>query len=82
MSRIKIGPQPAPEGMLSVGLSRKTGAEWSATRWMDLEVNQDGTARLEHRKPGTYRLLRNIVITADDAGVRIEGPASGEALND
>jgi hypothetical protein len=59
VNRIRIGNQAAGEGTLSLGLSVKTGEEWSAVRWTDVEVGQDGVARLEDLKPGTYRLLRN-----------------------
>lgn len=33
-----------------------------------------------HVDTGNYELLRNIVLTAEDSGVRIEGPLVGTAL--
>ncbi len=35
-----------------------------------------------HVDNGTYNLSRNILLTAEDSGVRIEGPATGEAILD
>jgi hypothetical protein len=58
VSRSQIQGQPAGEGILSLGLSRKTGGEWSSIRWIEVEVNNRGEARLPNLKPGTYRIRR------------------------
>lgn len=47
------------EGEVTVGLSRKTPAGWSAIRWTQLITEPDGTVRLDHLQPGTYRLSRS-----------------------
>ena len=41
-----------------------------------------GPGDVVHVDTGTYRLLRNITVSANDAGVRIEGPTSAVALFD
>jgi hypothetical protein len=57
VARVQIGGKPAGGGTLLVGLSRRTDAgKWSTIRWTELPVDEKGTARLEDRKPGMYRL--------------------------
>jgi len=50
--------QRGVEGELSLGLSRKTAAGWSAYRWFDLLTDGQGRARLTHLAPGAYRVRR------------------------
>jgi hypothetical protein len=58
LSRVQLGNQPAGEGTLRLGLSLKAGGEWGSAHWIDVSVDQDGAARVQDLKPGTYRLLR------------------------
>jgi len=55
---VRIAGEPAPEGLLSLGIATKSAPGWSDTAWTDLEVDRGGTARLPDLKPGTYRFLR------------------------
>lgn len=51
---VRIDGKAVVDGTLSVGLS----AEGGPVRWLEAEVKEDGAARLELLKPGTYRVLR------------------------
>jgi len=43
---------------LSLGLSARTGQESSPIRWIEVDLDKDGTAQLNDLQPGTYRVLR------------------------
>jgi hypothetical protein len=58
LTRVLIRDQPAVHGSLLLGLSAKNGAEWSACRWVLVDLEGDGSARLEDVAPGTYRVRR------------------------
>jgi hypothetical protein len=77
VSRVQLQERPAGEGSLAMGLSARNGAEWSAIRWISVDVARDGTARLEDLKPGSYRLLRAYQPRQPGGGP----PAPGRWLN-
>jgi hypothetical protein len=58
INRVQMGPEPAREGRLQVGLAERTEGGSGPLRWIDVEVGADGAARLEALRAGTYRLLR------------------------
>lgn len=58
LQRVEVGGHPVSGGTLSVGLSRKGPHGWGAVRWQELEVGEDGSARLPSVEPGTYRVER------------------------
>ena len=47
-----------------------------------LDAYNLGAGDVVHVDAGTYQLMRNIVITGDDSGVRVEGPTTGTAVFD
>lgn len=73
---VEIQGKPAGEGTLSLGLSTKSGGDWSAVRWVEVPVEKEGAARLEDVKPGTYRILR-----AYRPREPVKGLADGRWLN-
>lgn len=77
LTKVELAGAPAPEGTLSLGLSRRDGTEWSGIRWVEVDVDKDGRARLEDLQPGTYRLLR---VYRPAAAVKLPGP--GRWTND
>lgn len=49
------------EGEVSLGISRKERDDdsgWTGVRWLDEVTDPDGHLRLEHFRPGTYRVIR------------------------
>lgn len=58
LQRVEVGGRPVNGGILSLGLSRKGARGWEAVRWHEVEVGEDGTARLSGIEPGTYRIER------------------------
>lgn len=58
LSPVRILEKPAAGGTLSIGLSARSGSDWGPMRWVDVEPDSSGTARLPDLKPGTYRVLR------------------------
>jgi hypothetical protein len=56
LNRVQLGDKPA-EGSLQIGLAARAGADWGPTRWIELDLDE-GVARLEGLKPGSYRLQR------------------------
>ena len=58
VSPVTILGKPARGGKLQIGLAPKRGEGFGAIRWADVEVDDQGVARLPDLKPGTYRLLR------------------------
>ena len=74
------------EGEVSLGLSRQDERGWSGIRWLDEVTDAEGRVKLEHLRPGTYRVTR--VFRLDPAlppvsvgrtPVEIEIQAKGEA---
>ena len=55
---VRVAGRPVSQGNLSMGLAAKEGDGWGPIRWTDADVATDGTARLDHLKPGTYRVVR------------------------
>ena len=60
----------------------KTPATPMASLSLLLDAYDLGPGDVIHVDAGTYRLVRDVLITANDAGVRIEGPETGVALFD
>jgi hypothetical protein len=58
LQRVAVGGRPVSGGILSLGLSRKGARGWEAVRWHEVEVGEDGAARLPGIAPGTYRIER------------------------
>jgi len=58
VQRIEVTGRPVSGGTLSLGVARKGPRGWEAVRWQELEVGEDGTARLASLVPGTYRIER------------------------
>lgn len=58
VNRVEIAGRPASGGALQLGLAARVDGDWGPTRWIEVEVGPDGTARLEHLRPGAYRLIR------------------------
>lgn len=54
-TRVVIAGKPVTEGTLALGLAEKNGGSF---RWVNVDIQPDGTARLENLKPGAYRLMR------------------------
>jgi len=48
----------ALEGEVTLGLARRGAAGYGPTRWLDVITEPDGTLRLGHLQPGTYRVTR------------------------
>lgn len=58
LQRVEVGGRPVSGGTLALGLSRKGPRGWEAVRWHEVEVGEDGAARLTGVEPGTYRIER------------------------
>jgi hypothetical protein len=79
VSTVLFGDQPAGEGELGIGLSRKRAdGAWDAVRWKVLDTDDGGTATLDGVAPGTYKVLRKF--RPRDPGRA--APASSHWLND
>jgi hypothetical protein len=57
--RTELKGRAAPDGVLSVGLSRREADGWSSVRWQETEVELGGVSRIRGLRPGRYRLLRS-----------------------
>lgn len=55
---VRLLGRPAPRGRLRLGLSAREAAGWSPTRWVILDVGNDGAAELKDLRAGHYRLRR------------------------
>ena len=58
VTQVSMADRPLAEGVLSIGLAVKDESGWGPLRWTDVDVDEKGQARLEHVKPGVYRVLR------------------------
>lgn len=57
--RTELKGRAAPDGVLSVGLSRREAEGWSSVRWQETDVELGGLSRIRGLRPGKYRLLRS-----------------------
>ena len=48
----------AVEGEVGISLAPRTADGWGGRRWMDVVTDSQGRVRLEHVRPGIYRVLR------------------------
>ncbi|MFN3653386.1 MAG: hypothetical protein ACK47B_27725 [Armatimonadota bacterium] len=58
VSRVVVDHRRRLPGTLSIGLSSASPGAEAGSEWFQVEVGPDGTARLRHLLPGTYRVLR------------------------
>jgi hypothetical protein len=58
VNRVQIGDRAARDGALQLGLAARQGDGWGPTRWLTVDLDRTGAARLEDLQPGSYRLLR------------------------
>lgn len=73
VSRVQTEGRPVQGGTLQVGLSVRVDGDWGPTRWIEVEVGADGTARLEHLKAATYRLIRIYHPKAESPAPALDG---------
>lgn len=66
VSPVLLEDKAPVQGTVQLGLSARVGTGWGPVRWLDLDI-EEGAAKLEGLKPGTYRLHRKF------------RPADGEA---
>lgn len=62
------------EGEVSLGLSRKTGSGWSGVRWIELISEADGSVKVDHLEPGTYRVTRSFRFAPQSRRIEGTGP--------
>jgi len=62
------------EGEVSLGLSRKTANGWSGVRWIELISEADGSVKVDHIEPGTYRLSRSFRYEPQGPRIEATGP--------
>jgi hypothetical protein len=62
------------EAEVSLGISRKEGEAWSGWRWIEAITGPDGRLRVDHLRPGTYRL--NPVVRLDPEEAPVTGGGS------
>ena len=73
---------PAPDGgdrSLAVGLSRKEGAAWSPTRWVELDP-EEIPLRLTGLAPGVYRVRLRVTLRNADGSVQPSPDAPARTL--
>jgi hypothetical protein len=54
------GAAPPAGGWLVLGLAAREGPRWGPTRWFELRLAPDGTARLDHVRAGEYQVTHGI----------------------
>jgi hypothetical protein len=75
-SPVVLSGLPPGERELVLGLSRQEGMGWGPVRWRTVSIGLDGVAHLDGVPPGTYRVLRALLIgreapaNAEDAPLR------------
>jgi len=58
VTQVRDGDLPLGPGELSLGLAERAGAGFGPVRWIAIEADAAGVARLEHVAPGVYRIHR------------------------
>jgi hypothetical protein len=87
VSPVRLGDQPAPAGLLLLGLQRLGLSSPETVRWIELPI-ENGEARFPGLAPGKYRVLRRYKPFGNlsnapgrwvDAELKITVPGSGTA---
>jgi hypothetical protein len=62
------------EGEVSLGMARKTDTGWSGLRWIEMITEADGSVKLDHLEPGTYRISRSFRFDPQGKRIKVAGP--------